>query len=413
MRAGRDPLSLSRLPALEEAMDQGPGRNDGAIPLPAPEPDEADHAVAAPQGLAERLSGSIGSLVAGLLLVPLACLGLMWNEGHAVRVARSLAEAGALVRTVPTDRRDPALDGMPVHLTGPATSATGAADTEVGLRSRGLALARKIEMYQWRESEQGSGSERRFVYRREWSEQPIESARFRVAGHDNPPFLLRSRSFGAADARVDAVPVGAAATERLPAQAVLPPDEAGAGALRQALGRPVRLSAGAYHVGAGPEAPRVGDLRVTYTQAPEGPASFLGRQEAGGLAPYRAAGGAEVLLAALGTHPAEALVARGQADNRLRTWLLRGLGLLFLFLGFSGLFAPVNVLARLVPLLGPLLSGVTAVVALAATALVGPAVIGAAWIAHRPLVAAAIAAGAVLSAALLLGLHRRPRAVPA
>ncbi|WP_162561393.1 TMEM43 family protein [Methylobacterium terrae] len=394
-------------------MDHGPGALDGETRPPAAEPGEDDHAVAAPQSLAERLSDSVGSMIVGLVLVPLACLGLLWNEGRAVRVARSLAEAGAVVRTVPTDRRDPALDGALVHLAGPATTVAGAIDDELGPRSRGLALARKVEMYQWRESEQGSGAERKFVYRREWSEQPVHSTGFRVAGHDNPAFPVRSRSFGAADARVEAVPVGAEASRLLPAQGALPADEIGAAALRQSLGRPVRASGGAYHVGAGPEAPRVGDLRVTYLLAPEGPASFLGRQGADGLTPYRAANGEGVLLAATGLHPAETLVARGEADNRRTTWLLRGLGLVFLFLGFAGLFAPVNVLARSLPVLGSIVSGAVTVVALAATALVGPVVIGAAWIAYRPLLASGLVAGAVLVSVLLYGLGRRRSAGPA
>ncbi|WP_171070049.1 TMEM43 family protein [Methylobacterium terricola] len=389
------------------------GASEGEELPPDTELREDDHEVAAPQGLAERLSDSVGSMILGLVLVPLACIGLFWNEGRAVRVARSLAEAGSVVRTVPTDRRDPSLDGTLVHLAGPATTAAGAADDELGQRSRGLALARKVEMYQWRESEQGAGADRKFTYRREWSEQPVPSAGFRVPGHDNPALPVRSRRFGAADARVEAVPVGAEATRLLPAPGLLPADDTGATALRQALGRPVRASAGVYHVGLAPEAPRVGDLRITYTQAPEGPASFLGRQGADGLTPYRARAGEGVLLAAAGLHPAEALVAKGETENRVQTWLLRAFGLIVLFLGFTGLFAPVNVLARTVPVLGAIVSGAITVVALAATALVGPTVIGAAWIAYRPLLAGGLVAGAVVVALLLYGLRRTRSAGPA
>ncbi|GJE57429.1 hypothetical protein [Methylobacterium thuringiense] len=66
-----------------------------------------DDVVAAPQGITSRLGDSFGALVAGIILIPLACAGLFWNEGHAVKVARALDEVGRLVHSVSSDRLHP------------------------------------------------------------------------------------------------------------------------------------------------------------------------------------------------------------------------------------------------------------------------------------------------------------------
>lgn len=375
------------------------GDDSGDFSMPEDAGYAGDDVVAAPQGFGARFADSFGAILVGIVLIPLACAGLFWNEGHAVHVARALTEAQGIVRSVPADRRDPSLDGRLIHVAGPATSVGGVADEALGVRAPGLVLARRVEMYQWTETESGKGSERRFTYSRAWSEFPVSSGGFHASGHENPAFpAIRSRGFGAADARIDAVPVGATAVQRLAADAETTPDASGLAAARRTLGRPVQVSGGAYYVGQNPDVPHVGDLRIGYRRVPEGPASFLGRQEATGLEPYRASNGEEVLLAAFGTRSAADLVAKGQDDNRILAWILRAVGMVFLLVGFVLLFAPVNLLASYVPILGSLVGGATFVMALAATLLVGPAVMAVAWLAYRPLLAGGIVAGAALAA---------------
>lgn len=367
--------------------------------------------VAAPQGFGSSLGGSFVAILIGLALVPLACIGLFWNEGHAVHVERALAETQKTVRTIPTDRRDPSLDGRPVHVAGTVTSAGGVRDPQLGIGRAGLVLARKVEMYQWRESQTGSGQDRKYVYRQEWSDSAHDSSHFHTpSGHQNPSFPnVRSRSFAAADARIDAIPVGTAVQD-LGADQDMPVDEAGAAAVAKGMGRTARVDGGAYYVGREPETPKVGDLKISYRWREAGPASFIGSQEASGLRPFRATNGEEILLAAPGIRSADQLVAKGQDDNKLLTMILRVVGLVVLLIGFLLLFAPVNLLANYVPILGSLVSGATFLVALAATLVVGPSVIALAWLAYRPLLALAIVAVSLLAGFGLVRLRRRKQA---
>lgn len=375
------------------------------------DPPPGEDVVAAPQGFGASLGGSIGAILVGIILVPLACIGLFWNEGHAVHVARALSETQRVVRSIPTERRDPGLDGKPVHVAGTVTSAAGVRDPQLGIAAPGLVLARRVEMYQWRESQTGSGQDRKYVYRQEWSESAHDSSHFHApSGHQNPAFPnVASRRYGAADARIDAVPVGAAAVQELGADQDLAADESGAAALARGMGRPALVDGGAYFVGRTPAAPKVGDLRISYRWRASGPASFIGSQGPSGLGPFRATNGEEILLTGSGIRSADQLVAQGQEDNRIFTWILRIVGLVVVLVGFCLLFAPVNLLASYIPILGSLVSGATFLVALAATLVVGPSVIALAWLAYRPLLALGLVAAAFLAGFGLVRLRQRRR----
>lgn len=143
-------------------------------------------------------------------------------------------------------------------------------------------------------------------------------------------------------------------------------------------------------------------MRIAYHVEPEEAASFIGVQQPDGLRAYRAGNGEDVLLGYAGLLSADQVIAKGQADNALTTWILRVIGLVGLLLGFYMVFAPINLIASYVPLLGSLVSGATFVVALAATIVVGPSVIALAWLAYRPLFSLGLVAVAV---AIAIGLY--------
>lgn len=369
----------------------GPGSDFGSI---SDSVTGAEDVVAAPQGFGERFSNSFGAILMGLVLIPLSCWGLAWNEGRAIKTARALDEGLGIVRSIGTERFDTALNGQLVHVSGETKSASGVSDADLGVKAPGLKLARHVEMYQWTEKESGSGQDRKFTYSREWKSSAVESGRFRApSGHENPSFpAYKSRDFGASDARIGAFPVGSAAVSQLSPMEEFPISNAGVQIAQRVAGRPTQVSGGGYYMGQNPGSPRVGDVRVTYRIIREGPASFVGRQDGAGLQVYRAKNGQQFMLAGLGMQSSDDLFQKAQDDNRVLTWILRGVGLLMLFIGFSSLFAPVTLLANYIPILGSLVSGAVSLVAAAATAIVGPLVIAIAWFAYRPILSAVVLA---------------------
>lgn len=367
-------------------------------------PDGGEDVHAAPQGFFERLSNSFGAIIAGLVMIPLACWGLFWNEGRAVKTARALTEGQGIVQAIGTEKFDRALDGKLIHVSGEVKSTGGVADPVFGVKTPGLKLIRHVEQYQWVEKESGSGQDRKFAYTREWRDQPVDSTRFKFPqGHQNPgAFNWKSDSFVAKDARINAYPIGSA-VGHLSGSSEFSVDPASLDAAKKAHVWQVHLHGGGYYVGLNPMNPMVGHYRITYRLVPEGRASFIGKQTPDGIESYRATNGREFLLAQSGAKTTDEMFDKAQDDNATLTWIFRGVGLLFLFIGFSSLFAPVSLLASYVPVLGSLVSGAVGLVAAAATAIVGPSVIAIAWFAYRPLVSIIVLA---IGAALAFGFRQ-------
>ena len=348
---------------------------------------EGAETVAAPEGFLGRLSNSFGAILFGLVAVPLACWGLFVNEGRAVKTARALSEGQGLVVSISPDRVDPAMMGKLVHLSGDVRSAAGVADPLFGVQAKGIKLVRKVEMYQFVETESGSGQDRKVTYTREWRDHYIDWRRFKVPqGHNHGDAMsVQPATFMATDARIGQVPLGGS-VGRLSGQVPLAVSDAGLAKARTTTPRQVRLIEHGYYIGLDPTRPNIADLRITYSYVPEGPATIVGRQASAGLEPYRASNGREILLASSGLKSPAEMFGKAQDDNATMTWILRAVGLFGMFIAFSSLFAPVRLLASYVPILGSLVSGAVSLVAASATAILGPLVIAIAWIAYRPLV---------------------------
>lgn len=369
---------------------------------------------AAPQGFWERLSNSFGSILLGLVLIPLACWGLSWNEGRAVKTARALEEGQGLVQAIGTQRVDPAFHGKLVHVSGEMRSQAGVQDDLFGVAAKAVKLSRKVEMLQWVEKESGSGQDRKFTYSQEWSERAIDSSRFRVPqGHQNPSMRWQSARFAARDARIEAYPLGDA-VQRLSANTDFRVEPGMVEQARRRTGAALVMRDGMLFLPNNQNNTQVGSIRISYQSLPEGKASFVGKQTADGMEPYKARNGREFLLAELGTKTTDEMFETAQNDNTVLTWILRAVGLLVMFIGFSALFAPVTLLASYVPVLGSLVSGAVGLVAGAATAILGPLVIAVAWFAYRPLVSVIVLAiGAALAFGFRTLRQKKQAAAPA
>ena len=75
-----------------------------------------------------RLFGSIKSVLFGLILFIAAFPVLFWNEGRAVKTARSLKEGAGAVVSVPADAVNAANEGKLVHVSGAVATEAPVAD---------------------------------------------------------------------------------------------------------------------------------------------------------------------------------------------------------------------------------------------------------------------------------------------
>ena len=368
------------------------------------------------QGFLSRIGGSIIGLLFGPILVIGAVALLWWNEGRAVEAIVGLASAAGQTVEASAIEIAPANEGRLVHVVGPATASAAIADPDLGVSLTGqVAVARTVEMYQWREHEEShtqtnmGGSQTTtttYTYAPEWSESPIDSGAFHHPdGHQNPAMPFRSTRFAAANAKLGAWTLDANALAHIaPAQGVSVPAPAG------------WTQSGSSLVKGDPANPKPGDLRVTYSSIPSGATlSVLGAQSGGGFAPFTAPNGYQVFLAAEGNQTAATLIAQKKASESMLTWILRAVGAVLMFAGFMLFFGPLSTFASVLPFLGSLVRGAAAAAAFVISVPLTLSVIALAWIAHRPLIGGGllVVAGAAVYGLWRWHAGRRPAAKPA
>jgi len=215
-------------------------------------------------------SPSSSPLVGVVVLVVIAAgLWFFWHQHASTRkpplatpAAATSGDTAKATLAVSADRIDPANEGRTLGISGILRAAKPARDTQLGVAAEALALARKVEMLQWREHCAASACDYTLV----WSEQPIDSNTFRDRkGHENTArFPFDSARFVSDDLRLGAfkldAALAAAAVEG--SQAVAWPVQATQ--LPPNLAATFRERDGVLYAGADPNKAAAGDLRVSY-----------------------------------------------------------------------------------------------------------------------------------------------------
>lgn len=351
-----------------------------------------------------RIGESIKGILFGLAFTIGACVLLFWNEGRAVQTEQSLAEGRGLVVSVDTSRVDPANEGKLIHVSGEVKAGAPLRDADFNVSANALRLVRTVEMYQWKEESKsetrktlGGGEETTttYTYNLVWEDHRIDSSQFkRRDGHENPSMRFQRAASTARDATLGAFRPGAQVLSQLPAAQELRVDPAVAASLSGKIGGPVQVSDGRLYLGANPNEPKPGDLRITFRTVPNGPASFIGQQTGADFTEYQTKAGDRLLMARSGIMSAPDMFKAAEDENRILTWIVRLVGVVVMFVGLTLVLRPLVVVADVVPFIGNILGAGAALVAAVVTAVVAPLVIAIAWLWYRPVVSiVAIAIG--------------------
>jgi Transmembrane protein 43 len=353
------------------------------------------------QSWLSRLGQSLMGVLIGIALIVGSTILIFWNEGRAVQTERSLTEGEGLVINADQAKVDPANDGKLVHVSGELATKLPLTDPEFGISTPAARLVRTVEVYQWKEESHTEtkknlgGSEDKvttYTYTQVWSEPRIDSRRFHdPGGHENPQLRYRRYEVAAHDATLGAFRPGDAVLRRLAADEEYRIDPAMSGTLRDRFGQ-ATVSDGRIYVGLDPARPRLGDTRVTYHIARIGPVSLIGRQNGTDFNEFPTKAGDRLLMASAGTVSANDMFKAAEAENRLMTWILRGVGSVLMLVGFALIGGPLSVVGSIVPFIGDILAAGVGLIALLMTAIVVPVVIAIAWFWYRPLVSIAVLA---------------------
>ncbi|HEY4942307.1 MAG TPA: TMEM43 family protein [Rhizomicrobium sp.] len=344
------------------------------------------------QGFFSRIMSSFVGILLGPVLVVGAIVLLSWNEGRAVQAIRGLGEAAGAVVEAPADAVNAGNEGKLVHVVGKAEAAGPIEDSDLTLSfADQVAVNRTAEMYLWKEKKEEKtqdntgGSQTTtttYTYSQAWSDEPIDSSSFaHPEGHENPQMPFTSHKFAASDAKLGGFALDETTLGMIDASNPLKPDAPDGWT----------QSGGNLYKGENPATPAIGDMRVHYTSLPSGTeVSVLAGQSHDGFAPYTTSNGYQIHLARSGNAPAALMISDQQKAEAMMTWILRAVGAVVMFIGFTMFFGPIATLASVLPFLGSLVRGATAFFAFVLTIPVTLVTIAIAWLAFRPLVGGGI-----------------------
>ncbi len=140
-----------------------------------------------------------------------------------------------------------------------------------------------------------------------------------------------------------------------------------------------------YYRGKNPAMPEIGDLRVSFEYVPNGTVSVIAGQKDDQLIEWQSKNGTVILLKP-GIVSQEQMFMDAQKANKMMGWILRGIGLFVMFMGFNMIFKPLSVLADVIPFLGNLVGGATGIVAFILALSISCLTIGIAWLYYRPMI---------------------------
>lgn len=379
---------------------------------------EAEGQTSEKMGWLARMGSSLKGVIRGLVVVVIAFPLLFWNEGRAVANARRLAEGEGAVVHVPVDRIDPANEGKLVHASGRAEAKDFLSDVQFGISAPLIRLVRSVEIFQWEEGEetvrekQGDKVVEKTTntYVRAWVKKPVDSNKFKMPGHVNPPVAMpfSDEEFFAKDVKLGAFrlseshvkSIGGLKPFAFPAD-YKPPEALGGEFLNGVVY--VQAATRRSALRRVSENPQVGDLRVTFTSvAPQRDISIVERQAGDTFAPWTARDGKTISLMRDGLVDASAMFASAQRSNKMMTWFLRVVGFLVMFAGLKMVLGPLTTLVDAVPILNGIVGAAAGAVAFLLAAAGSLVAIGVAWVFYRPVLGVSLLAVAGACVALVV-----------
>lgn len=343
----------------------------------------------------QNIGNSFFGIIMGLLLLVGSVVLLWWNEGRSLKQADALTEMKEKTVVLSNTAYNPEYNGRPVWLYGEIKPTKMLHDTLFMIDANALVLSRKVEMYQWSERKEtreenklGGGTERvtTYTYEKRWREGRIASESFeKQEEHINPQLPYRSDRF-ISDAHVGDFYLATNVISHINAS-----EQLNLGKFPSTIGEVKNYRTFLYR-GENPQEPKVGDVKITYSQAPGGVYSLYAKQEMKSLVSFHAENGNQLLFIERGKVSAQEMLEGAQSINTLITWGVRVGGLVLMFIGFMLIMGPLTALANVVPVFGSLVGGVSAIIASVLTLVIGSVVIAVAWFSVRPFTSLAILA---------------------
>lgn len=343
-----------------------------------------------------RISEAFGGMIIGLLLFIGSFILLFWNEGRALKDARTIKEGKAIVVDIACEQMNPENNSKLVGLSGKVDTEEILIDQEFGIKEKALKLKRVVEMYQWYEKEESTtkknigGSETTtttYTYKKDWSDDLIDSADFKQPDdHKNPKIMLySSKTYEAKDIKLGDFFLSEGLKDQLNDFAELNinndiaiPDD---------LKDKIKIHDGCFYLSNDLANPQIGDLRIKFFLVKPDQVTIVAQQINHELKPYLTKSLGRIQMLRYGTYSGQDMFRLEQEDAKILNWLLRLAGFVLMFIGLFLLLRPITVFSDIIPLLGAIVNAGIGIIAFLVSLILTSLTIALAWLAYRPFLA--------------------------
>ena len=136
--------------------------------------------------------------------------------------------------------------------------------------------------------------------------------------------------------------------------------------------------------------PKVGDVRISFIYNNSSDVSVLAVQTGNTFTDYTSSVGKTESRLMDGVHSGKEMVEVIKKENNILKWILRGAGVLLMFIGFATILKPISTIGGYIPLLGGVLQGAVGLISFILGLAVSLVVIAIAWIRYRPILGIAL-----------------------
>ena len=383
-------------------------------------------------GYGSRITSSLKGILTGFLLVIAGTILLWWNEGRAVKTAKSIKNA--VEQTTPVAdlaTYNQALNGQMICASGFATTNDFVSDPYFGIGETAIRVERKVVFYQWIEHSQTKTEDKvggkqetttTYTYSQGWASSPINSGEFKDPEYQGKNFVVMS-NLESADFQAKNVTVGAyilpesmissiSGSEpiavNLAAEKIADLNKTVAQALQKGDSLQfVTVSQNQVYLGVNPNSPAIGDVKITFTKVMPANVTIWARVVNNTFEHYvDAKHGKGVGGLYMGTCSLDSLQEQAESNNNFMTWLLRIVGFLLVFFGFKGLFGLLIAILKVLPFLANIANVAVSIVCGVVGFAWSLVIIAIAWLFYRPILAIALIAVVV---ALFIFLSKRSK----
>ena len=336
-------------------------------------------------GLFYKRRSSMPAGLIGFLFVFISSIGLWLNEGRSVNQSDALHEMQAEIQTLPDTKYHPDFQNKPVLVQGKVSATATVIDPEFKISTKALVLKRTVEMFQWKEIVKSeSKHETSYRYKKQWFSEPIDSSNFHESeAHYNPPFSYLNESFS------NTVMIGDYRLSKEVLDKIAISRNLGLSSFPNKINDAINHKSFLF-IGKDINVPSIGDVKISYQYAPEGEYSIAAKLENKSLFDYTSSNQRSLSFVRNGIVSSTRIFNSEQANNTSLTWTLRVFGLMVMFFSFLTVLRSFTAFLDYIPIIGPLLNGVSSVVAGVLTLILGSLVIALAWFSARPILSISI-----------------------